>query len=100
MAVTITSKFYQASEWKTIQKIVYTSPNIDSPNDAGTRSHILPGESDLALWYEDSSHMYRILPDQSITPEDDSKQGTFMAKIDLYPANLFPLLQIVVLRLL
>lgn len=60
MAVTLSSKFYQASLWKDISKIVYTSPNIDSPVTAGTRSHILPGEGALGLWYEDTSNMYRI----------------------------------------
>jgi hypothetical protein len=33
---------------------------MDSPSSAGTRSHILPGESDLGLWYEDTTSMYRI----------------------------------------
>lgn len=65
MAVTITSKFYQASLWKDISKIVFTSPNIDSPAVAGTRSHILPGEGNLGLWYEDTSNMYRIEDVQS-----------------------------------
>ena len=89
MAVTITSKFYQAAEWKSIEKIVFTSPNMDSPQDAGIRSHILPGQGDLALWYEDASHMYRILPDQSVSPTASGKQATFMAKIDLYPGETF-----------
>jgi hypothetical protein len=60
MAVVITTKFYAASEWKNLAKVVFTSPNMDSPSSAGTRSHILPGESDLGLWYEDTTSMYRI----------------------------------------
>jgi hypothetical protein len=89
MAVVITSKFYQESEWKNISKVVFTSPNIDSPAVAGTRSHILPGQSTLGLWYEDNSFMYRVLPDQAITPEEAGVQGTPMAKINLYPGESF-----------
>lgn len=71
MAVTMTTKFYEEylphSEelaWHDLSKIVFTSPNIDSPNTAGTRSHILPGRADLALWYEDADFMYEIEPSQ------------------------------------
>ena len=67
MAVAFTSKFYQASAWKDISKIVYTSPNMTSPNVVGTRSHILPGQGDLGLWYEDTSNMYRIEIEQNTT---------------------------------
>lgn len=67
MAVTFTTKFYQESVWKDISKIVYTSPNMTSPNTVGTRSHILPGEGDLGLWYEDTSNMYRIETEQNTT---------------------------------
>lgn len=66
MAVTITTKFYE-STWKDLSKIVFTSPNMDSPNTAGTRSHILPGQGELALWYEDTTNMYRISDCQQIT---------------------------------
>jgi hypothetical protein len=72
MAVIITTKFYQTTTggdsggvytpsgtWNTLAKVVYTSPNITSPSVAGTRSHILPGELPLALWYEDTGNMYR-----------------------------------------
>lgn len=81
MAVTITSEFYEtqdesnpgyweAGEWHSLSKIVFTSPNMDSPNTAGTRSHIIPGGAiNLALWYEDSSYMYRIADCQQITWE-------------------------------
>jgi hypothetical protein len=70
MAVTILTKFYltttggsavsvPSGTWGTLSKVVFTSPNILSPAVAGTRSHILPGELDLALWYEDTGNMYR-----------------------------------------
>ncbi len=79
MAVTINSKFYetqdegspgywQAGEWQSLSKIVFTSPSMDSPNTAGTRDHIIPGSGQqLALWYEDASYMYRIAECQQIT---------------------------------
>lgn len=67
MAVTFNTKFYQGSTWSDLSKIVYTSPSIASPSTAGTRSHILPGQSDLGLWYETTSTMYRISPSQSTT---------------------------------
>jgi hypothetical protein len=82
MAVTITTRFYEvqdeaspgypeAGEWHTVSKIVFTSPNIDSPSTAGIRSHILPGGGiELGLWYEDSSYMYRIADCQQITWEE------------------------------
>ena len=71
MAVTITTKFYEleSDTWKDLSKIVFTSPNMDSPNTAGTRSHILPGQGALGLWYEDSTNMYRIADCQQITQE-------------------------------
>ena len=64
MAVTMTTKFYEeyTPDWHDLSKVVFTSPNIDSPNVAGTRSHILPGKGDLALWYEEDSHMYEMEP--------------------------------------
>jgi hypothetical protein len=64
MAVTMTTKFYNGAEFRDLSKVVFTSPNIDSPNTAGTRSHILPGELDLGMWYEDTSHMYIVETDQ------------------------------------
>jgi len=70
MAVIITSKFYQESEWKDISKVVFTSPNMDSPSIAGTRSHILPGEGALGTWYEDTSEMFRIEDHQWTTDSD------------------------------
>lgn len=70
MAVVITSKFYQETEWKDVSKIVFTSPNMDSPSVAGTRSHILPGEGALGTWYEDTSEMFRIESSQTTTDTD------------------------------
>jgi hypothetical protein len=66
MAVVMTTKFYEEDTpaWHDLSKIVFTSPNITSPNTAGTRSHILPGQGNLALWYESTSHMYEIEPIQ------------------------------------
>lgn len=72
MAVTITTQFFEndGSTWVDLSKIVFTSPNISSPATAGTRSHILPGELPLALWYEDASNMYRYTNEQVETIED------------------------------
>ena len=70
MAVVLSTKFYEEGEWKDVSKIVFTSPNIVSPATAGTRSHILPGEGDLGLWYEDTSEMFRIATSQQTTSTD------------------------------
>lgn len=70
MAVVITSKFHQEAEWKDISKVVFTSPNMISPAIAGTRSHILPGEGYLGMWYEDTSEMFRIEDVQATTDSD------------------------------
>jgi len=66
MAVTITTQFYEydTPAWHDLSKVVFTSPNLVSPNTAGTRSHILPGQLELATWYEDTSDMYRIFNKQ------------------------------------
>ncbi len=81
MAVTIVTKFYeeqdennpgywQAGLWHTLSKVVFTSPNMDSPNTAGIRSHILPGGGvELGLWYEEASYMYRIADCQQVSWE-------------------------------
>jgi len=68
MAVVMTTKFYEEDTpaWHDLSKVVFTSPNIDSPNIAGTRSHILPGQLDLGMWYEDASNMYRIEDKQEL----------------------------------
>lgn len=60
MAITITTEFYSAAQWFDLSKVVFTSPNLDTPSTAGTRSHILPGQLDLATWYEESTNMYRL----------------------------------------
>lgn len=69
MAVTLTTQFYETDTpaWHDLAKVVFTSPNLDSPNTAGVRSHILPGELPLATWYEDTSDMYRIFNSQQET---------------------------------
>ena len=84
MAVVMTTKFYEEDTpaWHDLSKIVFTSPNIDSPNTAGTRSHILPGQEDLGLWYEDTSNMYRISGKQDDIPIG-STHPLFMGKMDL-----------------
>jgi len=41
-----------------------------TPNTAGTRSHILPGQGDLGMWYEDTSNMYRVAMKQEATSTD------------------------------
>jgi hypothetical protein len=70
MAVVMSSNFYQANVWKDISKIVFSSPNMNSPSIAGTRSHILPGEGEIGTWYEDTSQMFRI-EDHQYTTESD-----------------------------
>ena len=63
MAVTITTSFYEydTPAWHDLSTVVFTSPNLVSPNSAGTRSHILPGELPLASWYEvTGDQMWRI----------------------------------------
>lgn len=62
MSVTITTKFYEydTPAWHDLSTVVFTSPNVITPNTAGTRSHILPGQLELATWYEDTSNMYNI----------------------------------------
>lgn len=63
---TITTKFFEttSSGWHDLSKVVFTSPNQDTPWTAGWRSHILPGQMNLATWYEDTSNMYRIFNEQ------------------------------------
>lgn len=81
MAGTLTTKFYDGDSWNDLAKIVFTSPNIDSPETAGTRSHILPGGAiNLGLWYEDVTSMYRISDCQQPTVEDyTSCSGTIVS---------------------
>ena len=72
MAVTMTTTFYEddTPAWHDLAKVVYTSPNMVTPNTAGTRSHILPGQGDLGMWYEDTTNMYRIAMEQEATSTD------------------------------
>ena len=80
MAVVITTKFYEEATpaWHDLAKVVFTSPNMDSPNTAGTRSHILPGQLDLGMWYEDASNMYRVEDKQEM---DSSTYFGYSAKV-------------------
>jgi len=64
MAVTLTKKFWKGASYGAISKVVFTSPNIDSPASAGTRSHILPGSQYIGTWYETQDSMYRIKANQ------------------------------------
>ena len=68
MAVTITKKFWNLGAaspvWTDLAKIVFTSPHIDSPASAGTRSHILPGSEYVGTWYEAVDQVYRIKDSQ------------------------------------
>jgi hypothetical protein len=83
MTVLLSTKFYETttSGWKDLSKIVFTSPNIDSPAPVGRRSHILPGGAiDLGLWYEDTLNMYRISDCQQPTVEAyDDCSGTIIS---------------------
>ena len=90
MAVTITSKFYETSTpgWHDIVKIVFTSPNLDSPAVVCTRSHILPGQADLGLWYESSSNMYRIAVNQD-QPAASGTQLTYIGAVEMYDGTSF-----------
>jgi hypothetical protein len=49
-----------------IDKIVFTSANMPSPQVAGLRSHIIPSETDLGLWYESGATMTRASMAQNI----------------------------------
>jgi len=64
MAVTITKKFHNGTEYKDIAKVVFTSPNFDSPYIAGTRSHMPPGGEYMGTWYEAVDYMYRQFDNQ------------------------------------
>lgn len=87
MAVTITNKFYDSlsSRWYDLSKIVFTSPNLDSPSNAGTRSHILPGQADLGLWYETVTTMYKVADSQFSTERNfySTITGTLLADLNL-----------------
>jgi hypothetical protein len=72
---------------------VFTSPNMDQGVAAGTRSHVVPEEIDIALWLEDSdaNKMYRWMIDQNTIEYCNSgSYGNFVTinydnyKIDRY----------------
>ena len=79
MAVTITKKFWNStgSQYDDLAKVVFTSPNIESPAAAGTRSHILPGSQYIALWYEAVDYMHRIYTNQ----DGPTAQETYFAQM-------------------
>lgn len=68
MAVSINKKFWNpiSNQFSDLTKIVFTSPNISSPAEAGTRSHILPGSDYIGLWYETVDFMYRVNRNQDL----------------------------------
>lgn len=88
MAATLTTKFWDGDSYNDPAKIVFTSPNIDSPNTAGTRSHVLPDLMDIALWYEDTSNMYRITINQDAPSSVQfGFYGTVSSGIDFSETN-------------
>lgn len=96
MAVTITTSFYEyyaPPEWHDLSTVVFTSPNLVSPNTAGTRSHILPGELPLATWYEvTGDEMFRIYNRQvpsieSFYPAQDP--STTVSGFDIWNSIVF-----------
>lgn len=74
MSVTITKNFWNAdaSQYDAIAKIVFTSPNIDSPASAGTRSYILPGSDYIGTWYESVAQMHRLMWDQAVPNKQEA----------------------------
>lgn len=94
MAVTINKKIWVSPPGGTagyyeLTKVVFTSPNIDSPVVAGTRSHAQPGAKYLGTWYETTDYMYRIANDQNSGQEFDGffpkltlLSGTFDFSVD------------------
>ena len=79
MSVTITKTFWNpvTLAFDTISKIVFTSPNIDSPAAAGTRSYILPGADYIGTWQESVAQMYRVRWNQ----DPPNKQETYFNKL-------------------
>ena len=84
MAVTITKKFWNSTgtQYDDLSKVVFTSPNLESPAAAGTRSHILPGSQYIALWFEAVDYMHRVYNDQ----DGPTSQETYFAKM-LYDSD-------------
>jgi len=97
MAVTITTSFYEYDtlDWHDLSVVVFTSPNMVSPQTAGTRSHILPGELPLATWYEvTGDNMWRIYNRQaasmeSFYPAITNVSGTTVSGFDIYNSIVF-----------
>jgi len=81
MAVTITKSFWNTTteQYNSIAKIVFTSPNIDSPALAGTRSHILPGGKYIATWYEAVDYQHRIMWNEN----PPNKQAIYFSKLNM-----------------
>jgi len=77
MAVTIIKNFWNGTEYKSIAKIVFTSPNFTSPYQAGTRSHMQPGGLYMGTWYEAVDFMYRQLVNQDYVELPDEMEGFF-----------------------
>lgn len=82
MAVTITKKFWNGSEYKDIAKIVFTSPNFTSPAVAGTRSHMQPGGQYMGTWFEAVDWMYREKVDQDYA-DFPNEMESFFGKLTL-----------------
>jgi len=82
MAVTITKKFWEGSEYKSLAKIVFTSPNFTSPAVAGTRSHMPPGGIYMGTWFEAVDWMYRQKQNQNYT-ELPTEMESFFGKLTL-----------------
>lgn len=77
MAVTITKKFHNGTEYKEIAKIVFTSPNFTSPATAGTRSHMPPGGEYMGTWFEAVDLMYREFPNQDYADFPNEMESLF-----------------------
>jgi len=87
MTISITKNFWNSTtdQYNTIAKIVFTSPNIDSPAVAGTRSHILPGSDFIGSWFEAVDLMHRI----SWNEDPPDKQATYFAKLSMNQDEAF-----------
>lgn len=82
MAVTLKKEFWNGSEYKTISKIVFTSPNFNSPAVVGTRSHMQPGAKYMGTWYESVDWMYRQKYTQDYT-NYPSEMESFFGRLTL-----------------
>lgn len=77
MAVTINKHFWNGTSYSDIAKIVYTSPNFDSPAIAGTRSHAQPGGKYIGTWYEAVDFMYKQKENQDYFNGRESMESFF-----------------------